>query len=145
MIHYPLEFQVEARTEGGIAQPWTTRVPSSDADLVCAIPSEFEGPGGGYSPEDFFARAAAKCFCATFKVIAEKSRVTFGELRVQGRVTVDRDEKGRPWVSALHLVARCHRGPGESERLLRVLEKTSQSCIVLHSLKTQVSFEFEII
>ena len=44
-------------------------MPHLTGALVTTIPSEFEGPGGGYSPEDFYALALLNCFGATFKVI----------------------------------------------------------------------------
>ncbi|MBC7691755.1 MAG: OsmC family protein [Methylotenera sp.] len=144
MITYPLDFPVEASTTAGTATTWTTRTPSLASFVPCAIPGEFGGPGGGYSPEDFFAMAAANCFCATFKVIAEKSKVSFEKLAIAGSLTVDRDPQGRPWMKAMRIEVTVHPGSTEPERIMRILEKTSQSCLVIHSLKTDVTFDFKI-
>jgi organic hydroperoxide reductase OsmC/OhrA len=143
MIQYPLYFQVESKAQRGIHSQWATLTPGNP-EAACAIPPEFEGPGGGYSPEDFFAMAMANCFVATFKVIAEKSKVEFESLRIAGRLTVDRNEKGQPWMAAIHLIVEVQPGATDPARIQRTLEKTSQSCIVAHSLKTPVSFEFKI-
>ena len=145
MITYPLEFPVDAVMKSGIQSRWLTHTHSQEGSLTCAIPSEFEGPGGGYSPEDFFAMAAANCFCATFKVIAEKSRVEYEGLTVAGRLTVDRDEGGRPWMKSMRIEVTVAAGGGDPGRIERVLEKTAQSCLVIHSLKTAVTFDFKVL
>jgi organic hydroperoxide reductase OsmC/OhrA len=107
-----------------------------------AIPKEFGGPDSGFSPEDLFALAAANCFIATFKVVAERSRLEFRELQVEALLTVDRGPDGAPWMSDLLLRVRLE-GASDQERGLRLLEKTSKSCLVLNSLKTRVEFSFE--
>ncbi len=145
MITYPLEFPVDSVMTSGIHSRWSTHTPSQEGAVICAIPAEFEGPGGGYSPEDFFAMAAANCFCATFKVIAEKSRVDFEGLSVTGRLTVDRDEGGRPWMKAMRIEVTVTAGKTDPGRIERVLEKTAQSCLVIHSLKTAVTFGFKVV
>jgi organic hydroperoxide reductase OsmC/OhrA len=143
MIQYPLQFPVKVVAEGGAQKPWVSSA-SLPSALACAVPAEFEGPGGGYSPEDFFALAVANCFAATFQVIAEKSRVPFTRLEIQGKLTVDRDEQGRPWMKHMLLEITVHAEGGDAGRIQRILEKTSQSCLVIHSVKTQVDFQFEV-
>jgi organic hydroperoxide reductase OsmC/OhrA len=141
MIRYPLNFQVSSLSEAGTSTQWKSLV-GWDEGLSCAIPREFEGPGGGYSPEDFFALAVANCFVATFKVIAEKSKLVYQDIRVNGELTVDRDTQGRPWMAYMLLKVYL-RSPEEThERARRILEKVSQSCLVIQSVKTQVTFEF---
>jgi len=143
MVQYPLRFVVESKGGGGIQKPWVSHVPALP-ELVCAIPPEFEGPGGGLSPEDLFGLAVANCFAATLRVIAEKSRVAFEHVNVAAELTVDRDGAGRPWMSAMTLKVTMKAGETSHERVLRVLEKTSQSCLVIHSIRTPVTFEFVI-
>jgi organic hydroperoxide reductase OsmC/OhrA len=143
MIHYPLHFQVESDAREGIQSSWCSS--AAGHTVTCAIPPEFEGPGGGFSPEDFFAMAAVNCFVATFKVIAERSRISFEALQVRGDLKVDRDEKGQPWMAALAIKVEVKPGASERERLERALQKASSSCLVLHSLKTAVSFDIRFI
>ena len=146
MIHYPLKFQVRSQTAPGISTSWTTHSESLPAQpLTCAIPPEFEGPGGGFSPEDFYAFAAINCFAATFKVIAEKSKLVYGGLSLALDLTVDRDEKGAPWMAKADFQVTLS-GVGEAtERAQRILEKTSQSCLVLNSTRTEKSFQFQVL
>lgn len=147
MIHYPLSFNVDVSELRGASQTWKSRASQTQdlGALECAIPPEFEGPGGGFSPEDFFALAVANCFGATFQVIAHKSSVTFEGASVSARLTVDRDDSGRPWMKHVLLKASVRAGGSNPERIRRVLSKTSQSCLVVHSVKTHVEFEFEVI
>ncbi len=143
MIQYPLKFQVRSSLSSGIASPWTTSVPSFPDGLAIAIPTEFEGPGGGYSPEDLYALAMLNCFGATFKVIAERSRLTYDSLALDGVLTVDRDAVGAPWMKHFVLSAVLV-GPSDPDRSKRILEKTSLSCIVLNSVKTEKEFRFDV-
>jgi organic hydroperoxide reductase OsmC/OhrA len=144
MTRYPIEFEYRSEAGNGIQLAWETRAPES-RQAICAIPPEFEGPGKGYSPEDFFGLALLNCFVATFKVIAEKSRVSFESLSVQGRLVVDRDEQGRPCMKAMHIEAQVSPGTsGDVERIRRVLAKTSESCIVANSVKTEVTFKLDL-
>jgi organic hydroperoxide reductase OsmC/OhrA len=114
-----------------------------EAQIECAIPPEFEGPGGGASPEDFYVLALLNCFVATFKVFAQKSRVEFREIDARGVLTVDRDEKGVPWMARFKLSATVY-GPSDQDRVMALLEKTSRSCMILNSVKTEKTFEFGV-
>jgi organic hydroperoxide reductase OsmC/OhrA len=104
--------------------------------LVCAIPPEFEGPGKGYSPEDFFLLAVTNCFVATFKVFAEKSKLQFEDLNIQSELTVDRNEHGVPWMAKVFLDVDLI-NPSQPDQAARLLTKTSQSCFVLNSIKSE--------
>ena len=108
-----------------------------------AIPPEFEGPGGGYSPEDIYAFALMNCFIATFKVISEKSKLSYQGIQASGTLTVDRNETGVPWMKEFSLKVEIT-GAEDPERTRRLLEKTSQSCMILNSVKTGKSFEFRV-
>jgi uncharacterized OsmC-like protein len=143
MIQYPLTFSARSELSSGISSPWRTSVPHLGVGLVTAVPIEFEGPGGGYSPEDFYALALLNCFGATFTVIAERSRLTYETLSLHGVLTVDRDAAGSPWMKHFVLSA-VLKSPSDRERATRLLEKTSQSCLILNSVKTEKEFRFEI-
>lgn len=152
MIRYPQHYAVRAHSEAGMRSLWKSGVDAgtSPSHLDCAIPPEFDGPGGGLSPEDLYALALLNCFVATFKVFAQKSRITFRGLEARGELTVDRGEDGVPWMAAFHLVVEVtlgEAGPdpaGARERLLGLLEKTSRSCLIHQSVRTKVTFEWRV-
>ncbi|MBU6153152.1 MAG: OsmC family protein [Bdellovibrionales bacterium] len=141
MIHYPLSFKVSSSATQGIQASWSTRADAMPEPVLMAIPPEFEGPGGGFSPEDIYAFALMNCFIATFKVIAEKSKLEYKTLHTEATLTVDRNESGVPWMKALHLKVELG-GAQDQDRTKRLLEKTSQSCMILNSVKTEKTFEF---
>jgi organic hydroperoxide reductase OsmC/OhrA len=143
MIQYPLHFSTLSEATSSIAATWSTRV-GDGREATCAIPPEFEGPGGGYSPEDFYALAITNCFVATFKVFAEKSKITFDALRIEGLLTVDRNEAGHPWLKKMDLQVKLSAKGGDQERIGRLLTKASQSCLVANSIRTEVLFQFDL-
>ena len=146
MIQYPLSFKVNSTATAPIADAWNssyTPVGGNPQSSAVAIPPEFEGPGGAFSPEDFYALALINCFIATFKVIAEKSKIAYENVFAEGTLTVDRGEGGAPWMSGFHLKV-ILKAPSNKERAERLLEKTSQACLILNSVKTIKTFEFEI-
>jgi uncharacterized OsmC-like protein len=145
MIKYPLDFSVSTQSQSSISSVWSSEVGSLSERRVAtvAIPPEFEGPGGGYSPEDFYALALLNCFVATFKVIAEKSKLQYESIEGRGILQVDRNEKGIPWMKSFKMNFALV-GAVDSERATRLLEKTSQSCMILNSVKTEKTFQFEV-
>jgi organic hydroperoxide reductase OsmC/OhrA len=144
MVHYPLLFKVSSHGPSGTSSPWQTGVPftaESGQPLTAAIPPEFAGPGGGYSPEDFYALALINCFIATFKVIAERSKLEYETIQASGTLTVDRDDQGAPWMKHFLLEVELG-GARDPERAGRLLEKASQSCLILNSVRTGKEFRF---
>jgi organic hydroperoxide reductase OsmC/OhrA len=142
MANFPMTFSAQASSPSGITTPWSTSTPTSP-ELACAIPAEFEGTATGASPEDLFILALTNCFIATFKVVAEKSKVAFGDLKARSTLTLDRGADGVPWVAAAHLHFTLT-GSANAERATRLLERVSKQCMIINSVKTAVSFEFTV-
>lgn len=138
MIQYPFHFNTQAYAPCGIETSWKVR--SSDFEMALAIPPEFEGPGGALSPEDLFAQALTNCFVATFKVLAEKSSVTFERVTVTGRLLVDRDDQKRPVMKAFHFAIQL-KAPSDEAKARRLVEKAMQGGFILNSVKTELSHE----
>lgn len=143
MTKYPMFFKTTAESGAGIQTQWETTASAHQLQIPMAIPPEFEGPGGGFSPEDIYAMALQNCFVATFKVFAEKSRLSYGHIQVVAELAVDRDEAGRPWMARCAFkvsVDKCT----QIENAKRILNRTSESCMILNSVKTEKSFEFHV-
>ncbi len=141
MIQYPIQFSAEGSALCGIGTTWTVR--SSNFEMAVAIPVEFEGPGGAMSPEDLFAQALTNCFLATYKVLSEKSRVTFESLNVLGTLVVERDEFKRPMMKTFHFLIQL-RAPSDETKARRLVEKALQSGFILNSVKTELSHEIVV-
>lgn len=144
MIKYPMSFPISVLAKSGIQQTWVASAGAiKDQQLKVAIPPEFQGPGGGFSPEDIYGLALANCFVATFKVFAEKSQLTYSEISIQAELIVDRNEKGIPWMSEVKMNVTLSQ-PNVREKAERLLEKTSSSCMILNSVNTKKTFQFFI-
>lgn len=144
MYKFPMNFRVEVKDRGPNHPTWATSAEAVSKELAVAIPPGFNGPGGGYSPEDFFALAMANCFAATFRVIAEKSAVTYEALNIACNLEVDLNEEKKPWMARAHLDIKLHK-PSNAERARRLLEKVSGQCLIHQSVKTETTYSFEVI
>lgn len=142
MIVFPQSYPVRVRATSGIGTRWTTEGPA-ETPLTCAIPPEFDGPGAGFSPEELYAHALSNCFVATFKVYAERSRLTFETLNLDAALIVDRGEDGAPWMARIDVQATLT-GAGDPDKARRLLEKTAASCLILNSVKTEKRFTFDV-
>lgn len=132
-------FHAVSKSSSGIGTLWTSA--SSAGEIAIAIPPEFSGPGGGFSPEDLYAMALVNCFIATFKVIAEKSKLLFENIEVKAKLCVDRGDGGKPWMASIHFDIFLS-GANDKDRAQKLLEKTSEQCMILNSTKTQKTFQF---
>jgi len=141
-LSFPQHYRVLCEGPGGMAATWQTEGPA-ETPITGAIPPEFGGPGGGFSPEELYALALTNCFTATFKVIAEKSRLSYESIRVEGDLTVDLGEDKRPWMARIDLSATLE-GTDDAEKAKRILEKASTSCLILNSVKTAKYFTFTV-
>lgn len=144
MYKFPMSFRVEVKDQGPTTPAWSTNAEAVPGSLAVAIPPGFNGPGGGYSPEDFFALAMANCFAATFRVISEKSGVTYEALSIACNLEVDLNEAKKPWMARAHLDVKLHK-PSNVERGQRLLEKVSGQCLIHQSVKTETTYSFEVI
>jgi organic hydroperoxide reductase OsmC/OhrA len=138
MIKYPISFFANASSDSGIQSIWN--VESQKIGFQCAIPPEFEGPGGALSPEDLFAQALTNCFIATFKVFAEKSKLRFRDLSVKTELVADLDEKKRPIMKkcVLNVVIGGCESP---DRIRTIAEKAFSSGFIINSVKTDTRIE----
>lgn len=141
MINYPILFIAKSESPAGTQRTWTSS--SSEIENVCAIPVEFEGPGGGLSPEDLFAQALCNCFLATFKVFAEKSRINYSDVSAIAELSVDLDVDKKPIMKTclLKVVISGSEVPG---RVRMIAERAFRSGFILNSVKTEVSLDLNI-
>lgn len=144
MIQYPISFDMKTRTRPGIGTHWDCGTDKHESRLTLAIPTEFSGPGDGFSPEDLYASALQNCFVATFKVFAEKSDLTYESLQGDARLTVDRDENGKPWMSDIALHFRLE-GASQPDLARHLLERVTGECMILNSVKTRKTFTFDVV
>ncbi|MBC7458840.1 MAG: OsmC family protein [Bdellovibrionaceae bacterium] len=137
----PLQFQVKCHSQSGIQKVWS--IDSYGQQTLCAIPSEFGGPGGGLSPEDLFAQALTNCFIATFKVYAENSKLTFSDVQVDTNLTVNMNDNKKVTMHSCHFDIRLYQTP-QPEKAELLIKKSFESGFILNSVKTELSYSLQI-
>lgn len=138
-----MQFEVQASATPGSQSLWTAQAEHLPP-LSCAIPPEFMGPGGGYSPEDLFGIALLNCLIATFKVYCEKGGVSFQDIQGRVKLTVDR-QGGQPGFMMTQ--ADIHfdiRGCSDSEKGKKLMDAAIRDCAVSNSIKTGKTFHINI-
>jgi organic hydroperoxide reductase OsmC/OhrA len=138
MIQYPLYFEANAEAHPGTNTSWN--IESSGHHLECAVPTAFEGIAGHLSPEDLFLLAIQNCFIATFKVYAYHSKLHFNQLKVEAKLTVDKDEQQKPCMHSVHLKI-YFSGVESPDKCRIIVKKTLEQGFILRSVKSQISHE----
>lgn len=128
-------------SQSPVSQAWTST--AGPFQTPTDIPKMFGGNEQGFSPEDYFSLALQNCFIATFKVVAEKSRLHFESISVNVELQLGKDDSQLMIMKEAKLMIRLD-GAENHERALRLLEKTSKNCMILNSVKTKLEFEFQV-
>ncbi|HEY2811738.1 MAG TPA: OsmC family protein [Rhabdochlamydiaceae bacterium] len=137
-----MHFEAEGESPSGIQTPWSLKTKDLDP-IVCAIPPEFRGPGGAYSPEDLLGLAALSCLMATFKVYSAMASLTYEKIMGSVTVTVDRP-KGMPVKITQIQISLRVKDPSQREKAQQLLEETKKSCLVTNSLAIEKVYDFAV-
>jgi uncharacterized OsmC-like protein len=112
--------------------------------LQTAAPAEFGGPGDLWSPETLLVASVGNCFILTFRAIAKASRAEWTALRCEVDGVLDRVER-RTLFTGFRVRAVLDVPGGASEdKLLRLLEKAEQGCLITNSLTATVHLDAEV-
>ncbi len=141
MIQYPIVFKGGAEGPSGKNTSWD--VFSSSFETTCAVPPEFEGGGGTFSPEDFFLLALENCFIATFKVYAEYSKFDYERIEINSTLTVDKSESGQVMMKDIHFMIGL-KGVKDARKAQLLTKKVMDSGFILQSVKTNISFDLTV-
>ena len=136
-----MSFESTSLSASQVLKSWTSS--ANGQEINVDIPKEFQGLGNGFSPEDIYAFALQNCFIATFKVIAEKSRLVFEQIKIELKLVLDKDENQLMIMKDAYfniLIV----GAENPEKTLRLLEKTTKACMILNSVKTTLHFSFKV-
>lgn len=138
-----MKFEIQANAPAGISSVWTAQTEHL-SPILSAIPPEFSGPGGGYSPEDLFGMSLLNCLIATFKVYCEKSNMSFQEIRGRVTLTVDKISGQSGFAMTQADVFLDIAGASDPEKLRKLLDASIKDCAVSNSIKTGKTFHINI-
>lgn len=143
MLKFPMKFEVQSSASSGMGSTWTAKT-NHHPPIPIAIPPQFMGPGGGYSPEDLFALAVLTCIIATFKAYCEKSKVSFSEIQTKASLTVDK-QADSPGIAMTHLdIFIDVKGASEAEKAHKLLDAAIKDCAVSNSIKSGKTFHINV-
>lgn len=138
-----MKFEVRATSSGGMESPWTSQT-NHLPPIPIAIPAQFMGSGGGYSPEDLFAMAVLNCILATFNVYCEKSKLAFTEIKGKAALTVDK-QPDAPGIVMSHIEIFLQvKGASDPEKARKLLDGAIKDCAVSNSIKSGKTFHIDI-
>ena len=140
----PFPHVYTARLSGGPAGYASVGSPGVP-ELRTAPPSDFDGLGDAWSPEQLLMAAVEACFLFTFRAVALASKLEFVGIVVEGEGTVDRRD-GATRFTQIVLRPRLTLPAGaDRERALRIIAKSEKACLISASLATPVHLEPEIL
>lgn len=110
-----------------------------------AAPPEFGGEPGLWTPEHLLIAAVSTCFVATFRAVAEASRLEFSELEVAVEGAIEKLESGFQFTRiVLRPTVKIQRQQ-DGERAARLLEKAERVCLISRSLACTIVLEPKIV
>lgn len=77
------DYSVSVQWTGGRDGKGTVSSKHSGTEIAIAVPPEFQGPGGGASPEELLTSAIASCYTITFGIIATNRRIPVSSIHVE--------------------------------------------------------------
>ena len=113
-------------------------------DLTTDVPREFGGPGDQWSPEALLIAAVADCFVLTFRAMAAPSHITWYALDCDATGTLERVDRATQFTTIQLAVRISVPDEIEEEKVLRVLKKVEETCLITNSLTATVTLTVDI-
>ena len=113
-------------------------------DLTTDVPREFGGPGDRWSPEALLIAAVADCFVLTFRAMAAPSQIKWYALDCDASGTLERVDRASRFTNIDLSVRISVPGEMDEEKVLRVLKKAEETCLITNSLNATVALSTDI-
>ncbi|MFT6036697.1 MAG: peroxiredoxin-like protein [Marivirga sp.] len=113
--------------------------------IEAATPSEFsKGIAGNWSPEHLFVAAISSCLMNTFLANAENSTLHFESFSCEAKGKLEIVD-GKLMISEVLLkpVVVIH-NEQYAHKVIRILKKAEDACLISHSIKSKVRMEIDI-
>ena len=128
-------FPVSVRWQG--QQRVQAEAPDVD-EIDVAVPQEFRGPGGRWSPESLLVASTATCYAVTFAALAERRGIPVHGLTVSGTGHVGMRDDGRVGFLTIELTPRIQTEPDFVEPAERTAKAAHTACLVGSALDVPV-------
>ncbi len=120
----------------------TLRSPELNEEIEVATPPDFDGGVEGiWSPEHLFVSSVSSCFMTTFVAIAEYSKLSFEDLKVEATGKLGKVD-GKFEVTEIILKPELIISDDKfADKARRIMEKAEEACLITRSIKTEIIFE----
>jgi peroxiredoxin-like protein len=113
--------------------------------LTFSAPPDFGGEPGLWTPEHLLLASVAGCFVATFRAIADMSKMEFRAIEVPVEGMVAKQEGGLRFTKIVVRPELSIFREEDRERASRLLEKAERSCLVTRSLSSEVVLQAKVL
>jgi peroxiredoxin-like protein len=110
-----------------------------------AAPPEFGGEPGLWTPEHLLLSAISTCFVATFRSVAEASKLEFQGMEVDVEGAVEKQEGGYRFTKIIVRPTVTIHKEEDRERTGRLLEKAERICLIARSILATMVLEAKIV
>lgn len=143
MIKFPIKFEVKSESPRGVSSTWTSST-NSLKPITCAIPVEFNGPGGAYSPEDLFALSIVTCIISMFKFNCEKAKAIYDSISARATLIMNMDPLSNQLsLTNINIIFEIKNG-ADGQQLRQILESSIANCPVGNSVKTAKTIQIQL-
>ena len=109
-----------------------------------AAPPEFGGEPGLWTPEHLLLGSVATCYVATFRAIAEKSRLELGSLEVFVEGVITKEEGGFRFTEIALKPSITVERVDDVVRAQRLAEKAERACLISRSLSAKIAVQAKV-
>ena len=134
-----------------VVSHWTTHrrgiveAPDVPRTINFAAPPEFGGEPGLWTPEHMLIAAVATCFTATFRVLAERSKLEVQGMEIPVEGVLEREEKGYRFTEVLLRPLVTILKESDRSKTLLLIEKAEKACLVSRSLNSKITLSPKIV
>jgi organic hydroperoxide reductase OsmC/OhrA len=113
----------------------------NDINIIASAPTQFGGPKGNWSPEDFFSAAVSSCFILTFKNYSRVKKISWKSIDVEVDAFLDKTSQGLQFTKVIIKPKLEVCNDSDVDICLKALHKSEELCLVTNSMNC----EFELI
>lgn len=109
-----------------------------------SAPPEFEGEPGLWTPEHLLVASVATCFLATFRAMAEYSKLQVMRLEVEAEGFLEKQEGGYRFTQIMVRPRLTLAEAADQEKAQRLLEKAERACLISRSLSSRMELRAKV-
>lgn len=131
--------------KGMMCSPELSAVANAGGCIEVATPPQFpKGMPGIWSPEHLFTAAVSSCLMTTFLSIAENSKLNFVSFQCSSEGKLEQVEGKFMMTEVLLKPVVTIKDEKDTDKALRVLQKSEANCLISNSVKAKVVMQPEV-